>query len=156
MNKPILKQTYWNFVLSVVTVVLGFGSVIGWGVSVEIRMSQNASFNTIQDSIDTLVGRTQNIEKLLLPVIVDYKVRKEIEEKMSKILPPIPFPTPPILLEKPVIKSPTKVPTIAPSYVEPNVQQTPEMIDKAKKWAEEKIQEGQPKKPKPDLIKIFE
>ena len=114
----------WGFI-SVVFAILIVS--VGWGVSVEIRMSQQVSIKNIQESVDALVSRTQNIEKLLVPVIVDYRVRKEVEEKMSKIKhPPVPSP----------------VPTSAPSL--PVVTQTPEMINNAKRWAEDRIREGQP------------
>lgn len=96
--------------------------VIGWGVSVEVRMSRSASLNSIQEGIDSLKSaheantkRLQNIEKL------DYNVRKEVEEKMSKMK----------------IPAPTPVPTL-PAL--PKVTQTPEMFQK---WAEQAIQEGQ-------------
>ena len=111
----------WGFI-SVISAILIVS--IGWGVSVEIRMSQHASMKNIQESVDTLVSRTQNIEKLLVPVIVDYRVRKEVEEKIAKF------------------KHHSPSPTSAPSL--PNVTQTPEMINNAKMWAEDRIREGQP------------
>jgi prefoldin subunit 5 len=114
----------WGFI-SVVFAILIVS--IGWGVSVEIRMSQQASMKTIQESVDALVSRTQNIEKLLIPVIVDYKVRKEVEEKIAKIKH----------------HAPTLSPVPAPAVSLPVVSQTPEMINDAKRWAEDRIMEGQ-------------
>jgi hypothetical protein len=135
MRSPILKkQVDWSFVSVILAAIIAIISAIGWGVSVETRLSQHASLNTIQESVDNLVGRTQNIEKLLLPVIVDYKVRKEVEEKLSKALPApyIRSPAPPDLLD----------PNGSPS-ITPDVQQTPKMVSDAEKWAKEQILKGQ-------------
>ena len=54
----------WGFVSVVVAILI---VIIGWGVSVEVRMAQHASLNTVQESVDAIGSRTQNIEKLLLP-----------------------------------------------------------------------------------------
>jgi hypothetical protein len=142
MRKPILKkQIDWSFASVVLATIVAIISAIGWGVSVEVRFAQQASLKTIQESVDALASsvsalnsRTQNIEKLLLPVIVDYRVRKEVEEKLSKALPApyIRSPAPPDLLD----------PNGSPS-ITPDVQQTPKMVSDAEKWAKEQIQKGQ-------------
>ena len=77
----------WGFVSVVVAILI---VIIGWGVSVEVRMAQHASLNTVQESVDAIGSRTQNIEKLLLPIIVDYKVRKELENMSASHTTPEP------------------------------------------------------------------
>lgn len=145
----------WGFVSVIVAVLI---VAVGWGVSVEIRMSQHASFNTIQESIDTLVSRIQNIERLLIPVIVDYRVRKEVEEKMSKVSmlpPPIPSlplaPAPVPALPEDITQGVPELRGRSSSLLNPS--QSPqekkwikEAETTAERWVKEKIQEGQ--KPK--------
>jgi hypothetical protein len=51
-----------------------FITVIGWGVSIEVRMAQHTSY-------ENLIDRVENIETNMLPVLVDYKVRKILEDE---------------------------------------------------------------------------
>ena len=113
----------WNFISVLVAVIIVVG---GWGVSVELRMAQHASLNTIQESLDNVNSRVQNIEKLLMPVIVDYRVRKELEDRAAKAIPTPPTPPAPKVTSHP-----------HPAPVKSDVE------SRAKQWAEEEIRRGQ-------------
>ena len=112
----------WSFIGVIVAILI---VVVGWGVSVEVRMSSHASVQSVEqeqkqlesriamrqtaeDTRDAAAdARMANLEKLLVPVIVDYRVRKELEAAKSS--------------------HSVKIPD----------------IDKAaKKWADEEIQRG--------------
>ena len=89
-----MERVNWSFVSVVLAVLI---VVIGWGVSVEIRISAHASIESVaeeQKKLETRISNRQttedardaasdarmsNLEKLLVPVIVDYRVRKELE-----------------------------------------------------------------------------
>jgi|GEM_PF-4405330 len=123
----------WGFVAIVVSLLI---VVISWGVSVEIRMTQHASIDRVQESVDTVASRIQNIEKLLLPVIVDYKVRKELEDRAAKT-------TTSIFSESPV--NPAPAPSIrSVKPVKPTTAKKPDDVEhRAQKWAEQEILRGQ-------------
>jgi hypothetical protein len=59
------------------TLVIVLIAVIAWGVSVEVRLSNH---NTMQ----SILKRMENLETLLTPVLVDWKVQKELEKRGIK------------------------------------------------------------------------
>jgi len=122
----------WGFVAIVVSLLI---VVISWGVSVEIRMTQHASIDRVQESVDTVASRIQNIEKLLLPVIVDYKVRKELEDRAARAAASI--------SEYPINPAPApSIRSIKP--VKPTTAKKPDDLEhRAQKWAEQEILRGQ-------------
>jgi hypothetical protein len=50
---------------------------VGWAVSVEVRMAQHKSLENISQ-------RLGNIEELMLPVLVDFKTRQEVEKRLAE------------------------------------------------------------------------
>ena len=60
-----------------------FLAILGWGVSVEVRLSQGTSMQNMDD-------RLRNIERNMLPLMVDLKMRQLMEEKGIKTQPKIP------------------------------------------------------------------
>lgn len=62
----------WQALTFVVTLILG---MVGWGVSVEVRLSQNQN-----QSIDSIKRRLKEVEDNMLPLLVDAKVRERLKE----------------------------------------------------------------------------
>jgi hypothetical protein len=114
--------------------------IFGWAISIEVRLTQHSEIGTIKGDLnilkeemhqdaqkltDEIIGysaevrgltrRIQNIEEILTPVLVDFKVRKELEKAL---LPPLP-----------------------PAPALPSPEQKP-IEDKATKWAKDAIQKG--------------
>lgn len=109
----------WQAVAVVVALLM---TVLGWGVSVEVRMAHYSSLQEIHDRLGV-------IEKNLQDLLVDMKVREELEKKgvvMPSLLPEIPAPMPPIASdEQPKL---------------PNVGQVREEIqNESRKWAESQL-----------------
>jgi len=50
---------------------------VGWAISVEVRMAQHKS-------IENISQRLENIEELMLPVLVDFKTRQEVEKRLAE------------------------------------------------------------------------
>jgi hypothetical protein len=118
-----MNKINWSAVSVLLAILI---VVIGWGVSVEIRISSHASIESVSDEqkkLETRISNRQiaedtrdaaadarmsNLEKLLVPIIVDYRVRKELEAAKA--------------LNRSI--------------------KTPEVNKEAKKWADEEIQRG--------------
>lgn len=155
----------WNALAAIAPL---FIVILGWAISIEVRMSQHANIETIQNEINAmkleehqerqtisnqinsfttevrgLVRRIQNLEEILTPMLVDYKVRKELE-KSTPAPNPAPAPAPPTWDRA--------TPSLPKFSLLPNPSQSP--IEKeAEKWAKEAIQKGQQLKGKPEAIK---
>jgi hypothetical protein len=74
----------WQAVAVVVALIM---TCLGWGVSVEVRMAHYSSLQEIQNRLEV-------IEKNLQELLVDMKVREELEKKGIVGLPVIPAPKP--------------------------------------------------------------
>jgi hypothetical protein len=149
----------WDILAVVVSLLV---IIVGWGVSVELRMAQHSTIQSIEasvvsvkGSIDALATRVQNIEKLLTPVIVDHRVQKELErlkaeglkgmdtEIRPSMIMPLPSPPP-----APAPVAPRKAsPQISGSKKEDATDPMAEARKRAEVWAENAIQEGQQRRP---------
>jgi hypothetical protein len=109
----------WQAAAVVVFIV---AALIGWGVSVEVRLAQHAG-------VETLSQRIKNIEDLMTPVLVDWKVQQELRKYGVMVAPtpmsPTPSPDPPVL---PVVPGPPK-------------RSQSEIEKDAQKWAKEQVQQ---------------
>jgi hypothetical protein len=123
----------WQAAAVVVFIV---AALIGWGVSVEVRLAQHAG-------VEMMSQRIKNIEDLMTPVLVDWKVQQELKKygmvPMVAPVPPTPVPTPVPPTEHPMIGRELDLPTPVPSSTEkPDHSQ----IEKdAQKWASDRVQQ---------------
>lgn len=124
----------WQAAAVVVFVV---AALIGWGVSVEVRLAQHAG-------VETLSQRIKNIEDLMTPVLVDWKVQLELKKygiaPMLVPVPPTPVPSTPVPpTEHPMIGREPDLPTPVPL---PTKKPDHSQIEKdAQKWANDQVQQ---------------
>ena len=116
---PTHKKFEWSMLAFLAPFVL---AVIGWGISVEVRMStSNALIDTKVAKMDNALNfsdRVKHIEDLMLPLLVDWKVNQE----MKKILNPKADWGPPA---DPFVKVPAGVPAgSAPAGTDPSKKYT--------------------------------
>lgn len=123
-----MNKIDWNIVSIILSILI---VTVGWGVSVEIRMAQHASMNDLEESIDHLTTRVSNLEELLIPIIVDYRVQKEVEITKKKETIPPPMPPMPPNNEKPK---------------DTPMKPLSQVISDAERWTQEAITRGQNKK----------
>jgi hypothetical protein len=90
-------------------------ALLGWGISIEVRLSR-------QSEAKELSTRIQNLETLMLPLLVDWKVEQELKKHAAE--PPAPAPV---------------LPRISPPKEE-------RLRVDAKKWAEGAVQQRAPEK----------
>lgn len=103
------------------------GALIAWAISIEVRLNQ------YQDSLE-LSDRVSNLERLLLPVLVDWKVEQELK-KVAKLERPNPVRVAP---HQPESSIPDTV-GVVPKSVKPVL---PKMQKDAEDWAQEAIRQG--------------
>jgi len=60
----------WQAITVIVFIIAG---MIGWSISVEVRIAQHAS-------VETLSQRIKNIEDVMTPVLIDWKVQQELRK----------------------------------------------------------------------------
>jgi len=107
-----MKKTNWPAVGVVVVVLLAW---IGWENSQEKRI---ADFHTAAD----LSERVQNLENLLVPLLVEFKVQQALAERAPE--PPVVEPIP-----------------IEPDVHIPPREQPAAVREEAEKWANERIKQ---------------
>lgn len=105
--------------------------VVGWGVSIEVRMAQATD----------VTGRLKSIEEALYPILVDYKVNQIIGDaryyggghEPGRLEPPAPNPDPPIPYPDPLPPPPPPVvsvddPPPGPDVVADIVDEVPDEV----------------------------
>ena len=119
----------WQAAAVVVFIV---AALIGWGVTVEVRMAQHAG-------VEALSQRIKNIEDLMTPVLVDWKVQQELRKYgIAPMLVPVP-PTPVPPTEHPMVGRESDLPTPVPL---PTKEPDHSQIEKdAQKWASDRVQQ---------------
>jgi hypothetical protein len=163
----------WNAIAAIGPIIF---VIVGWGISIEVRMSQRLDIQSIEKELGAIrleehqqsqtisnqinnfttevrgmVRRIQNLEDVLTPVLVDYRVRKELERQGVPYFPsPIPVPA----VRAPALSRGSERSgklEVAPSIVSnppnppnPKVMQKP-IEEAAQRWAQEAIQRGQQK-----------
>ena len=74
-----------KFVGAIAAFVIGIcgilAAICGWAYSVEHRLGRH-------EGILSLDSRVSNLEELLTPIIVEYKVQQELEKRQSSFSPP--------------------------------------------------------------------
>ncbi len=85
------KKFEWSMFTFLVPIIL---AVIGWGISVEVRMSKSdvlidAKVAKMDSALD-FSERVKHIEDMLLPLLVDWKVNQELKKLQSKPMAAVP------------------------------------------------------------------
>lgn len=118
-------------------IVLVLITVVGWAISLEVRLANATDYNS----------RLKNLEELMLPIMVDWKVRKEMEKAghMSGYFEHVGCPIP-----EPAYPAPMPPPDVvggdpAPEPDKPPVD-VPQVEQDAEDWAQEMIQRPHMKK----------
>lgn len=128
--RPILD---WQAMGVIVALIVG---VVGWGVSVEVRIAQ-------QSNVESVTKRIKNLEELLVPMLVDWKVNEELEKLGVDSHGQHHVP-------KPELKIEPKPEEPQPKPEEPPKPNSPPKVDKgqlkvnAQRWAEDRVQQRAP------------
>ncbi len=91
-----MNKVNWPVVQTLVTILL---ILIGWGISVEVRLSKSDSIGDVSKRVEsyeqTTINRISNLENALMPVLVEYKLGLLLKEKAPALppVPPAPSPT---------------------------------------------------------------
>ncbi len=117
----------WSAISVMATFVI---IIISWSISVEVRLSahQASTIKNLNTTIESLNQRVKNIEDLMTPMLVDWKVKEELRKlgiRRSSLTPPSATPAP--------------LPPLPP--VPPSTEPPKEIKESAQKWAESQIQQ---------------
>ena len=111
------KRINWTAIAAVVALIT---SVLTWVISVEVRFAK-------QSDINSVTQRIENIEQLLTPVLVDWKVKEELKKYGVFHTVPAPMAMPP------GEGNPSVEPTPLPTF--------DKLEDRAKRWADNAVQQ---------------
>jgi len=115
------KRINWTAIAAIVALIT---SILTWVISVEVRFAR-------QEDINSVTQRIVNIEKLMTPMLVDWKVKQELK-KYGIDINPIPPPEPRGLPPGDGEPSITPIPQLPPLT---------KLEDGAKRWAENAVQQ---------------
>ena len=152
VKKPFPWGDWIKIGLPVATVILG------WVGSVEIRLGDRTSidrqFRALEQSIDnqaiqnkSLNKRSELIEALITPIVVEHRVEQTLREKygiftVPAATPPTP-PTPPIPTAPPGIRSPLPAP-------KPKTPDVSKIRRDAETWAKSQLPSVEQRAPSPE------
>lgn len=113
----------WSIVSFIASLLI---VVISWGVSVEVRMTRHVSIQTVEDSVEVLTVRVANLEQLLVPIIVNYRVQEELKKVDTSASS----------------ESPRKPVLIEAKPGEP-ISRTKKILEDATRWTHQELEKGQ-------------